>query len=180
MAGPANNLPHPACRRRPSLPSASSTYATGYAFVGGPCEKRRRRRTLWRRFTDRPLWWSKTVGSNGPSSSDQALCHRSTAREGVLHHPLGRVLKSLYKGVRPLVVNALTRHFANERTPLGSLLGTLPASCVGNALKIPVPGRRDRENRHGGLPRRVPPPTAASSASKRVPPYPPRGPGGQT
>ena len=31
--------------------------------------------------------WSKTVGSNGPSSSDQALCHRSTGCEGVLHHP---------------------------------------------------------------------------------------------
>ena len=30
----------------------------------------------------------KTVGSNGPSSSEQALCHRPTGCEGVLHHPL--------------------------------------------------------------------------------------------
>ena len=29
----------------------------------------------------------KTVGSNGPSSSEQALCHRSTGRKGVSHHP---------------------------------------------------------------------------------------------
>ena len=34
-----------------------------------------------------PGGWSKTVGSNGPSSSEQALCHRSPGREGVLHHP---------------------------------------------------------------------------------------------
>ena len=43
--------------------------------------------------------WSKAVGSNGPSSSEQALCHRSTGREGVSHHPPRRVLSNPSGGV---------------------------------------------------------------------------------
>ena len=60
-----SDSPCPACHRRPSRRSASSTYRCGYAFVGGPGEKRCCRRTTHRHFADRPQrtdpcrWWTR-------------------------------------------------------------------------------------------------------------------------
>ena len=46
--------------------------------------------------------------NNGPFSSEQALCHRSTGREGVSHHPprpCGRVPRNPPSAWQPMVDN---------------------------------------------------------------------------
>ena len=72
------------------------------------------------------------------------------------------------RAVAPTVLGhppgVLSREFAGDTPPPGT---------------TPVPGSRRPRKAERGLLRRAPPPTAASSASKRVPPYPSRGPGGQ-
>ena len=65
-----DNSVRPACHRRPSLRSASSTYRCGYAFVGGPGEERRCRRMAHRHLADRPpvdcLDLDRSAGFWGP------------------------------------------------------------------------------------------------------------------
>ena len=50
-----NNLACPACRRRPVAVFRLLDVRFRYAFVGGPCQERRRRRMPHRHFADRPL-----------------------------------------------------------------------------------------------------------------------------